>query len=151
MKPALVVALAAASLLAAACAPSTPTARIEANRPMYEKLSDAHQALVRQGQIDRGMSPDAVYLAWGRPSREYEGAEGRADTLRWDYDGSRPVYSTGFFGSYGYGYGGGYGYYGRRPYYGYALSPQVDYVPYRRATVWFRDRRVTKWERARAR
>ena len=144
MKSLLPVALGSALLLA--CSPTTPEARIAENPSIYWKLSDSHQELVRQGRIDRGMSPDAVYLAWGRPSRAYEGEDGSRSTLRWDYDGSRPVYSTGFYGGYGYGR---YGYYGRYPYYGYAIAPQVDYIPYRRATVWFEDRRVTKWERVR--
>lgn len=134
------------ALLLAACAPSTPQARIDASPALYQKLSDKHQALVRQGRIDRGMSPDAVYLAWGRPAREYEGSEGGVATRRWDYEGSRPVYSSSIYGGYGYGYG----WYGRRhPIYAYSVAPQVDYIPYRRATVWFRNDRVSKWERAR--
>jgi hypothetical protein len=92
------------------------------------------------------MGTDAVYLAWGRPSREYEGSDGDVATLRWDYTGTTPVYSTSYYGSYGYGR---YGRYGRAPYYGYGIGPEVTYLPYRRATVLFRGGRVSSWERSR--
>ena len=133
-----------ALVLLGACAPTTPQTRIEQSPRKFWKLSDKDQALVQQGQIRRGMSPDAVYYSWGKPALEFAGAEDGASTLRWDYTGSTPVYSSNIYGGYSRG---GYGRYGRR--YGYAYSPQVTYVPYRRATVWFRDDRVTKWERAR--
>ena len=132
--------------LLVSCAPTTPEGRIEQSPTKFWKLSDKDQALVRQGQIRRGMNPDAVYYAWGKPAREFAGADENASTMRWDYTGSTPVYSSGFAGYYGRGYGR----YGRSyPRYGYAYSPQVTYVPYRKATVWFRDDRVTKWERSR--
>ena len=96
------------------------------------------------------MNTDAVYLAWGRASREYEGSEGSARTLRWEYLGSTPVYgaSYGWFGAYGWGSGrlGPYGYY---PNYGYPYGPDVVYAPYRRASVLFRNGRVSSWEKTR--
>ncbi|MFC7338936.1 hypothetical protein ACFQY0_17195 [Haloferula chungangensis] len=136
-------------LLLASCVPTTPEARIEQSPEKFWKLSDKDQALVRQGQIRRGMSPDAVYYAWGKPSREFVGADENTSTLRWDYTGSTPVYSSNFYGG---AYGGYYGrgYYGRRyPGYGYGVGQQVTYIPYEKASVWFRDNQVTKWESAR--
>jgi hypothetical protein len=131
--------------LLGACAPTTPETRIEASPAKFWKLSDEDQELVRKGEIRRGMSPDAVYYAWGKPAREFVGADEDATTMRWDYAGSTPVYSSGFTGYYG----GGYGRYGRYyPRYGYAYSPQVAYAPYRRASVWFRNNRVDQWESA---
>ena len=135
--------------LAAACAPSTPEARIKADPNAFHALSPKHQDLVRQGRIENGMGPSAVRLAWGNPSREYEGADGQTPTRIWQYDGARPVYSTGIHSDFIYS---PYYRFGRRhylPYQAYSLSPQVDYVPYRRATVWFSRDRVTRWERAR--
>ena len=129
--------------LLASCAPSTPETRIAANPAKYENLSSKHQQLVRQGKIDTGMPPDAVALAWGPPNRRYEGGDGDTNTSRWDYTGSKPVYNTSFYGGYGYGR------YGRRGRYGYAVAPEVTYVPYRKASVWFRDERVSQWERVR--
>lgn len=145
-------ALAGCAALAASCAPVTPDARISANLSRYEPLPAAHKRLVREGRIDKGMSPDAVFLAWGRADREYEGGTDGRPTLRWDYFGSQPVYTGGgWSGYYDYGYGPGWGRYGRYPAYGYGFSvgPQIDYIPYRRATVEFRNNRVVSWERAR--
>lgn len=140
------------ALLFASCAPSTPAARIAAQPALFEKLPARQQDLVRQGRIDKGMGTDAVYLAWGKPSREYEGSENGAATLRWDFNGSTAVYNTGYYGTFGYGYGSGYGRYGRygrSPYYGIGIAPEVAYVPYRRATVLFREGRVSSWEKVR--
>ena len=144
------LATAVSALAMFSCAPSTPAARIAAQPALFEKLPARQQELVSQGRIDKGMGTDAVYLAWGRPSRDYEGSEGGTPTLRWDYNGSTPVYNTGYYGAYGYGYGyGRYGRYGRSPYYGIGIAPEVTYLPYRRATVLFRQGRVASWEKAR--
>ena len=138
-------------LVFASCAPSTPAARIAARPSMFERLPEKQKQLVERGQIDKGMSTDAVYLAWGSPSREYEGSENGISTLRWDYAGSTPVYTNSFYGGWGGGYGYGYGRYGRHgyPYSGYGLGSEITYVPYRRASVLFKGGRVSSWERSR--
>lgn len=128
------------AVLLASCAPSTPATRIAANPAKYEKLSPKHQELVRQGRIDTGMTPDAVALAWGSPSQRFDGHDGKARTSRWDYSGSRPVYSSSWYGGYRYGY------YSR---YAWSIAPEVTFIPYRRASVWFRNDRVSKWEQVR--
>lgn len=133
-----------AALALAACAPSTPEARIAARPERFETLPPREQELVRQGRIAKGMGREAVLIAWGRPSREYEGSEDGVATLRWDYTGTTPEYHTGYYGGYGYYRG-----YGRRSYYDFAVVPEISYVPYRRATVLFRNGRVASWERSR--
>jgi hypothetical protein len=138
-----------AAVVFASCAPSTPEARIAARPELFEALPPRERALVRQGRLAQGMGRDAVLLAWGRPSREYEGSEGGVATLRWDYLGSTPVYQTTYFGGFGYGLGYGCGRFGRGPFNDFAVFPEVAYVPYRRATVLFRDGRVDSWERSR--
>lgn len=139
-----------AGLVLSSCAPSTPRSRIEQNPGKFAALGKKEQGLVRQGQISRGMSPDAVILAWGFPSRRFEGSRNAKMTRRWDYAGSRPVYTTSLYGGFGYGFGG-YGPYGRRGYSsgGFGVGPDVTYVPYRLASVWFVNNRVDSWERAR--
>ncbi len=137
------------ALLFVSCAPSTPQARIDREPGKFAALSAKHQTLVQQGQITRGMSTDAVYLAWGRPAGIFQGSRDGKTTERWDYAGSRPVYTTGFYGSYGYGRS-----YGRHSRYGYSgigfgMGPEVTYVPYSLASVWFLNNRVDSWERAR--
>ncbi|GAA5482385.1 hypothetical protein [Haloferula sargassicola] len=130
------------ALMLGACVPSTPEARIAENPGAFQSLSSKDQALVRQGRIEEGMHPKAVRLAWGNPAREYEGEDSGKNTRVWEYDRDRPVYTTNFYGGYGYGR------YGVR-HYAFDLGPEIAYVPYRVATVWFRNDRVTKWERVR--
>lgn len=132
----------------ASCAPVTPEARIQANPGKFSSLTEKEKNLVRQGQITRGMSPDAVELAWGRPSGRFEGYKDRKATERWDYSGSRPVYSDSFYGPYDYGYSSYYGR-GRFSERGYGVGAEVAYVPYHIASVWFVSGRVDSWERAR--
>ncbi|MDP3850523.1 MAG: hypothetical protein Q8Q59_08475 [Luteolibacter sp.] len=135
-----------AGLLVASCAPSTPQARIQRDPQKFEALGTKHRTLVKQGQIARGMTTDAVYLAWGAPSRTFQGSKNGRTTERWDYAGSRPVYTTNFYGAYG----GGYGRYRRGGYHGYyGFGPEITYIPYRVASVWFIESRVDSWERAR--
>lgn len=136
------------TLALAACVPATPEGRIEAYPEMFQGLPDDQKQLVRAGRIERDMPPEAVFLAWGRPNREYAGADETSQTLRWDYHGSEPVTTTHLGFAYGRSrYRGPYGYYG--PAYDYAFAPQVTYLPYLKAAVWFRDGRVTRWERSR--
>ena len=147
MKNLLHLATAALAVLAfSSCATQNPQARIANNPAQFNNLSEKHKQLVEQGQIAKGMSPDAVLLAWGQPERRTEGSAGGVSTMRWDYAGLKPVYNTGFYGGYGYG-GGGYGRYGRRGYPYVGVTPSVSYVPERRATVLFRSGRVHSWER----
>lgn len=137
----------AAGLLAASCAPSTPQARIDRHPEKFASLKAGQRSLVQQGRIERGMPPDAVYLAWGSPSRSFQGSKAGKNTERWDYVGSRAVYSPGFYGAYGYS---PYGHHGPHGYgYGFGISPEIAYVPYRAASVWFVNDRVDAWERIR--
>jgi hypothetical protein len=143
MKNAIIAACSA--LLMAACAPSTPQTRIQQEPQKFEALSSKHRELVQQGQIERGMTPDAVYLAWGPPARTFQGSKNGRFTERWDYAGTRPVYTNNFYGSYGRYYGP----YRRYGYYGMGWGPEVAYIPYRIGSVWFINNKVDSWERAR--
>ena len=134
-----------AGVLFTSCAPSTPQTRIQQQPQKFEALGPKHRQLVEKGQIERGMSQDAVYLAWGAPSRTFQGSKNNRLTERWDYSGSRPVYSNTFYGSYGRYYGP----YRRYGYSGIGWGPEVAYIPYRIGSVWFIDNKVDSWERAR--
>lgn len=143
--------LLAMCLLIGACATSTPQGRIAENPEKFAALTAAQKSLVERGSIDRGMPKDGVYLAWGAPSSRFDGYQDRRTTERWDYSGSKPVYTTGFYGGYGYyntwgyGYGSSYAPYGYR----FAVGPEIVYVPYTRASVTFVKGKVDSWERIR--
>ncbi len=139
------------SLVFSACAPSTPQARIERYPEKFAALDKREQSLVSQGQIDRGMSGDAVMLAWGFPDQRFEGSIDSQITERWDYVTSVPVHTTGFGGGpYGFVHGR-YGPRGRwgHPGVGFGLGPEIVYIPRRVASVWFINSRVDAWERLR--
>lgn len=133
--------------LLASCAPSTPQSRIQQSPEKFARLTSKQKELVQQGHIARGMPQEGVELAWGNPSRQSEGSKEGKPTQRWDYESSRPVYTNSFFGDVGFGYGR----YGRgHPFYsgyGVGYGPDVTYIPYTRASVWFVKNKVDSWER----
>jgi len=138
-------------LVASSCVPITPQTRIQKHPALYAALSPNERNLVERGELAKGMSRDAVFLAWGAPAMSYEGYHQGKASMRWDYTGARAVYSERFYGVYGYGGYGGYGYHGHyaHPYsaYAYGFAPELAFVPYRRASVWFVNNRVDGWER----
>ena len=141
------IALFAVGLLASSCVPITPQMRIQQHPEIFATLSPNEQALVQRGELAKGMPPQAVVLAWGPPSMRYEGNHKGSPSMRWDYTGTQAVYSGQYFGMYGYGYHGRYGH----PYSGYGVgfAPELAYVPYRQASVWFVNNRVDAWDRLR--
>jgi hypothetical protein len=124
--------------------PSTPQTRIGSNHAVFSKLSLEQQQLVRQGQIATGMPADAVYMAWGRPARIFNGSKDGKNRERWDYAATRPTYVQTMSSPYYHGP------YGLRRYYRYndpMMMPEVAYVPYLQASVWFMNGKVESWER----
>lgn len=74
-------------LLLAGCASPTVETRKQERPDLYQRLPAEQRSLVDQGEIQVGMSSDAVYLAWGPPSQvlDSETAEGRV--VVWLYHG----------------------------------------------------------------
>lgn len=141
----LILPLLAICLAAASCVPATPQARIARNPALFEAQPAKPRPLIERGEIDRGMSMDAVFLAWGNPSGRFEGSRNAKPSERWDYTGSRPVYTTNFHSGYRYGRYSRYSH----PYDDYGLGPEIVYIPYHSASVWFVSGRVDAWERLR--
>jgi len=142
----MLVSVLSAGLLLVSCVPYTPQTRIQQNPRMFSALTTKDQDLVQRGIIARGMTADAVFLAWGKPTAVVVGSRNGKNNERWDYTGSRPVYTSTIYGSYGYGGyrgRGGYGYSG----FGFGMGPDVAYVPHRLASVWFVNHSVDAWER----
>ncbi len=136
------------ALLLSSCQ-TGPEARISQDPAKYSRLSSSDKELVSQGNIRKGMTRDAVYLAWGRPDIVREGSAGEA----WAYVGSAgvPVRSL----SYANIHRPYYSHFGVHPRYGYCsgsgwyLDSGIDFVPYVQKTVRFSGNRVTSWERTR--
>lgn len=135
----------AAALFLSSCAPVNQKTRIEKNPTIYEKLPESHKALVRQGQIKKGMHKDGVFLAWGKPNSVTQGFKSNRSFEKWIYTSSTPVYRHGFNPYFGYGWGSG-----RRGWgsiYGVGINPGVSYVKRPRATVSFNSyNKVESWE-----
>lgn len=131
--------------IVSSCAPSTPLTRIQERPQDFARLSEKHKNLVSRGEIAKGMSKDAVALAWGSPASQIEGLRNGKFSERWDYMGREAVTRNHFFGGYSSGGYGPYRYSGYRA----GFGPEITYIPYRKASVWFVGGRVDEWERQR--
>ncbi len=129
----------AAALLLASCRVATPATRIEQNPVLFASLPEADRALVQQGQIRAGMTPDAVFLAWGYPnSQPYVGEKDGKRLERWVYTRLEPVMVTpgwsapcrGPWGWCHHDYG----------------AADTAYIPRNTAIVTFENGRVASWE-----
>lgn len=77
-------------LLGTGC--STPETRAREKEVAFANLAPAQQALVLQGKIEEGLTPDAVYIAMGRPSRITEARLERRSLTRWIYGRTQTDY-----------------------------------------------------------
>jgi hypothetical protein len=69
------------------CASSSIESRRRERASAFATLPPETQALVNEGQVRRGMSPDAVYIAWGKPSQVLQQEDQRGLVLFWLYHG----------------------------------------------------------------
>jgi hypothetical protein len=139
---------AAAAVVLSACAASTPVTRVAQAPQLYEPLSSAQKQAVMEGRVVEGMSPDAVYLALGRPDRVIRGSDNGRPFEQWRYTELQPVYRTGISMGYGYGYPRHHG----RGYYDpgwVSWDTGPEYIPVTSVVVRFSRNRVTGWERLR--
>lgn len=76
-------------LLVIGCAtPSTVESRRAEKQAAYEALPQEQKATVDAGQIRIGMTRDAVYIAWGKPSEVLESEDATGHYTTWRYYGS---------------------------------------------------------------
>jgi outer membrane protein assembly factor BamE (lipoprotein component of BamABCDE complex) len=75
-------------LLAACAAPSTIETRRAERSVAYEALAPEQKAMVDTGQVRIGMTSDAVYIAWGKPSEVLESEDPSGHFTTWRYYGS---------------------------------------------------------------
>src|SRR5215510_14114948 len=130
------LAVATSMLILTGC--STPQTRISEHPDLYQSLSHRDQVLVSQGQIRIGMSPTAVWMAWGLADRKIVGNMGGGPTETWIYT---------YYASYPY-----YPYYAPLDYYFgaplfdpfcYSWFPQS--IPYPGKIVTFANGRVASY------
>jgi hypothetical protein len=81
-------ALVICSLLVSSCATSSVESRKQERAAAYSALSPEDRQLVDQGQIKVGMSPDAVFLSWGRPDEVLENETREGHATIWLYTGT---------------------------------------------------------------
>ena len=68
------IGLALAGLGLSSCAVSTPGSRVAQAPQLYQPLPAGQKTAVMEGRVVEGMSPDAVFLALGRPDRVVRGS-----------------------------------------------------------------------------
>ena len=67
----------------AACA--TPAARIKKNQALFDALPAAEQALIREGKVAIGFTPDMVRLAVGEPDQRWIRTDAQGKSEIWSY------------------------------------------------------------------
>lgn len=77
-----------AGLLTGCATGTTIAARKQERAASYAALPAETQALIDRGQIRRGMSEDAVYIAWGKPSQILQQEDQHGAITTWLYHGS---------------------------------------------------------------
>ncbi|MFI3243377.1 MAG: hypothetical protein R3Y56_03895 [Akkermansia sp.] len=139
----LLLGAAACGLSLCACTnTNTPAYRIAKNPQVYDNLSPKDQHLVSQGRITTGMSPKAVFLAWGYPSNPpFKGEQNGQQITRWDYTRMQAVISINSWNGPDWGPNGWYD-----PAYQSPFDTSTTFVPKTTATVNFKDGRVSSWE-----
>jgi hypothetical protein len=69
------------------CKTSTIQSRIQERPAAYAALTPDLRADVDAGRIRVGMTPDAVYLSWGKPAQILEGGNEQGQVTTWLYEG----------------------------------------------------------------
>ena len=116
--------LTGAALVLAACAAATPGSRVAQAPQLFEALTAPQKQAVLEGRVLEGMTPDAVYLAWGRPDRVTRGSQNGTPFELWRFTELQAIYSS-------------------------AVQVGPDYVPVTAAVVRFSRNLVIAWERLR--
>ncbi len=127
------------SLVLTGCATTSISSRKQERLGSYNVLPAEQRLAVDTGQIKVGMTEDAVYIAWGKPSQIVRGESSAGAIVTWLYTGT-------YFDEYrDWSYYGHYHSYRGRHY----TAPYMtyDYVPrnYIRAEVKFEGGVVKEW------
>lgn len=124
----------------------TPAYRIAQNPKIYQDLPAREQELVSQGKIEEGMTPKAVFLAWGYPnSTPFQGVNKGKSITRWVYTQDEAVTTMSNWGGPSWGPAGWYDPFNSDPFaYG---GTATTFIPKDVASVSFEDGQVVAWEK----
>jgi hypothetical protein len=64
---------------------ATPDARIKRNQALFDTLPADSQALIREGKVALGFSPDMVLLALGDPDQRFARTDANGASEIWSY------------------------------------------------------------------
>ena len=64
---------------------STPASRIEQNKELFNTFAPDVQTSIRQGKINIGFTRDMVYMALGKPERQYSRTTEAGQSEIWSY------------------------------------------------------------------
>lgn len=150
------LAAALAMLLLAAC--STPARRARQRPGAFAQLPPRDQKLVLRGRVRTGLSQDAVYIAWGAPSRRFENGQAAPVVETWIYERQLSTYSP--MGSFdqvspGSGFSGPRFAFGLRPGFGdggfsdpaFLSSPRITPTDWRIKRADFVDGQLRRFEK----
>jgi hypothetical protein len=84
------------ALLLAGCATSTIETRRQEKATSYQSLTPDEKQAVDGGQIRVGMTSDAVYISWGKPSEILESEDQNGHFVIWRYYGTA-MYETRYW------------------------------------------------------
>jgi hypothetical protein len=79
---------------------STIESRVREKSATFATLDSATQDKIRQGNVAIGYAPDLVYIALGRPDREFSTTTSRGEEVTWIYNRYLEDYSGTVFNGY---------------------------------------------------
>lgn len=100
-----------AGLLVALAACATPEARIKRNQEIFNALEPRDQALIREGKVAVGFTPDMVRLAVGDPDQRWLRTDAAGQTEIWSYTTYDSTAGVPLYRGYYHRYYGGYPFY----------------------------------------
>ena len=90
---------------------STPDRRIKRNQEVFDALPPDRQALIREGKVAIGFTPDEVRLALGDPDQRWVRTDAKGSTEIWSYTTYDNSAGVPLYRGYYHRYYGGYPYY----------------------------------------
>ncbi len=96
-------------MLLAACA--TPEARIKRNQEAFDALAPREQALIREGKVAVGFTPDMVRLAVGDPDQRWTRTDEDGVSEIWSYTTYDSALGAPLYRGYYHRHSGGYPFY----------------------------------------